>query len=149
VDDEVAREMRATFVIDLALVRSFGRGQKGNKDVKGLHEKQKELLVALALWKIGRLLRGEWRYRTGCDLECESLRLGTGGSAPPVEPKDLASIDIKKYIQAGDFEKPDVTEIYWPAAELYREGDAATAPAAGEEAGGDHEEEGSEDDDES
>jgi CRISPR-associated protein Csb1 len=148
VDDEVAHEIRATFVIDLALVRSFGRGKKGDKDGKGLHDKQKELLVALALWKVGRLLRGEWKYRTGCDLECESLRQGPGDSAPTVDPKALATIGMKTYIGAAEFENPAITEIYWPADELYREGEPPPATGGGAEAGGeeDEEEDGEEDD---
>jgi hypothetical protein len=118
-------------VIDLALVRSFGR------DTKGLRDEQKALLVALALWKIGRLLRAEWRYRTGCDLECESLRQGPGSDAPSLDPTPLANLDMNKYIQAARFEKPEITEIYWPADELFREGEAAAAPGASEGEDGD------------
>lgn len=143
VDDEVASEIRATFVIDLALVRSFGR------DTKGLREEQKALLVALALWKIGRLLRGEWRYRTGCDLECESLRLGTANDAPTVDPRDLAGLDMRRFIEAARFQQPAITEIYWPADELYREGEAAAPAGAGEGKPDEDEGEGGTEDDES
>ncbi len=38
VDEETAREIRATFILDLALLRSYGRGDKG------LNETQKRLL---------------------------------------------------------------------------------------------------------
>jgi CRISPR-associated protein Csb1 len=143
VDDEVAHEIRATFVIDLALVRSFGR------ETKGLKKDQKELLVALALWKVGRLLRGEWRYRTGCDLECESLRQGLSDEAPAVDPKALAAIDMTKYISAAGFASPHITEIYWPADELYREGEAAPAAGGEDREGEEDEEGGGEEDDES
>jgi len=73
VDDATAREIRATFILDLALLRSFGREEKKQDDetaTRGLSNKQKEFLVALALWKIGRILGGPFRYRSGCDLEC-------------------------------------------------------------------------------
>jgi len=51
VDKETAREIRATFVIDLSLIRSFGCGEYGlNKD-------QKQFLLEISLFgKIGRLL---------------------------------------------------------------------------------------------
>lgn len=49
VDKETAREIRATCVIDLSLLRSFGNG------TNGLNDNQKLFLLELALWKIGRL----------------------------------------------------------------------------------------------
>ncbi len=67
VDEETAREIRATFIIDLGLLRSFGGGETGLSDA------QKELLLALALWKIGRLLRKPFRYRSRCDLEVQTM----------------------------------------------------------------------------
>src|SRR5207249_5777512 len=50
VDEETAREIRATFILDLALLRSYGRNGQG------LNEAQKQLLLGLALWKIKQLL---------------------------------------------------------------------------------------------
>ena len=70
VDDAVAREIRATFVLDLDLLRSFGR------NTRGLTEEQKNFLLALALWKIARLLKSPFRYRSGCYLECKDLLKG-------------------------------------------------------------------------
>ncbi|MGH7117371.1 MAG: hypothetical protein ACREE9_23115 [Stellaceae bacterium] len=53
VDDATAGEIRATFILDVALLRSFGRtDKKGESDsakVRGLSERQKEFIVALAL----------------------------------------------------------------------------------------------------
>ncbi|MDZ4829461.1 MAG: hypothetical protein SGJ09_04585, partial [Phycisphaerae bacterium] len=54
VDDATAESIRATFVLDVSLIRSFGR-KRGN-DTLGLSETQQEFLVALALWKIQKLL---------------------------------------------------------------------------------------------
>jgi hypothetical protein len=86
VDEETAREIRATFIIDLALLRSYGRGDNG------LNDKQKKLLLDLALWKIKQLLARPFRYRTQCFLGCERVRieteLGVLEETPPnSEPK--------------------------------------------------------------
>ena len=111
VDEETAGEIVATFVIDLALLRSFGRGDRG------LNGAQKELLLALALWKIERLLRGPFRYRSNCDLELHELRIR--GREESVE---LHAIDIKTAIEKAEFRGPAVTPVYWPAEELFRTG---------------------------
>jgi len=112
VDEETAREIRATFVIDLALVRSFGRINDGSE--LGLNESQKEFLMAFALWKIERLLRAPFRYRSGCHLEATALRRGD---------EDIAlDVDIRAAIKNAKFPAPPVTDVYWPASELYREG---------------------------
>lgn len=52
-----ARQIEATFVLDLALLNSFG-----------LPEAARELLEAVALWEIRTLLDGGLRLRTACDL---------------------------------------------------------------------------------
>ena len=74
-DEETATEIRATFVLDLSLIRSFGR------DTNGLNADQKTFLIAFALWKITELLRrhnvfriqGEIRARLNCELRKEIL----------------------------------------------------------------------------
>ena len=111
VDEETASEIVATFVIDLALLRSFGRGDRG------LNGAQKECLLALALWKIERLLRGPFRYRSNCDLELHELLIR--GHEEPIE---LPAIDIKCAIKKAEFKDPPVTQVYWPAEELFRAG---------------------------
>ena len=65
VDEETAHEIRATFIIDLALLRSYGRGENG------LNNDQKTLLLDFALWKIKQLLARPFRYRTQCFLGCD------------------------------------------------------------------------------
>lgn len=110
VDEETASQIVATFVIDLALLRSFGRGDRG------LNGAQKEFLLALALWKIERLLRGPFRYRSNCDLELHELRIR--GREEPVE---LHTIDIKSAISKVEFSASPV-QVYWPADELFRAG---------------------------
>ena len=112
VDEETASGIIATFVVDLALLRSFGRGDRG------LSKEQKELVLSLALWKIGGLLRGPFRYRTNCDLELHELRV-RGGE----EPVDPPAIDIAAAIERAGIDGPPVTHVYWPADELFRAGD--------------------------
>jgi CRISPR-associated protein Csb1 len=75
VDDATAESIRATFVLDVSLIRSFGRTKKeGDKQTQlGLSEKQQEFLIALALWKIQRLLASPFRFRSGCHLRCTTL----------------------------------------------------------------------------
>ncbi len=127
VDDATASEIRATFVLDVALLRSFGRAD-ANGNVRGLSEKQKEFLVALALWKIDRLLREPFRYRSGCHLERISLRSG--------ERDIVLAANIGESIKAAAFrsqndQAPIVTDIYWPHDELYRvdEDNASSSPS--------------------
>lgn len=113
VDDATAREIRATFVLDLALLQSFGR-----KDELGLGEKQKEFLVALALWKVRCLLATPFRFRSGCQLECVSLKHGKSDAEIEVNMKQaLKDAAFGEAMGGGSV----VTEVYWPADELYRE----------------------------
>ena len=112
VDEETATKIVATFVIDLALLRSFGRGESG------LNDMQKEFLLALALWKIERLLHGPFRYRSNCDLELAELHVL--GSKEAVQ---LPSIDVGAAIKRAGFGASPVTQVYWPAKELFRGAD--------------------------
>lgn len=58
--EEFCGEITAYFTLDLALIRGFGFG-----------EAVEQLLIALALFKIGRFLRDGLRLRTACDLELD------------------------------------------------------------------------------
>ena len=111
VDEETANEIVATFVIDLALLRSFGRG------ADGLYDAQKEFLLTFALWKIERVLREPFRYRSNCDLELDELRVR--GHERSV---DLPGINIQQAIEQAGFCDPRVTQVYWPAEALFRAG---------------------------
>jgi CRISPR-associated protein Csb1 len=124
VDDATAESIRATFVLDVSLIRSFGR-KKGN-DTLGLSETQQEFLVALALWKTRKLLDSPFRFRSGCHLRCATLQ--SGGKDVEVE------IDIETAITNADFSKHPITDVFWPREELYREGQAKDGDnAPGEE----------------
>lgn len=113
VDDATAQTIRATFVFDLSLVLSFGR-KSGDKAL-GLSDKQKEFLVALALWKVQQLLASPFRFRSGCHLQCTGI---TSGDAD-VE----LNVDIKQAITDAGFGADPITDVYWPREELYREGE--------------------------
>lgn len=120
VDDETASEIRATFIFDVALLRSFGRTENGSngEKVRGLSEKQKEFVAALALWKIDRLLRTPFRYRSGCHLELVSLKRGE--QPVVIDPKIKESISTAAFRSSED-PAPVTTDVYWPHDELYRE----------------------------
>jgi CRISPR-associated protein Csb1 len=129
VDDATAQEIRATFILDVALLKSFGRNQNGQPSL-GLTDNQKRFLVALALWKISRLVATPFRFRSGCHLKCQSLRSGDHD----------ATIVPDLQIETAEFRAPGnnqtITDIYWPRQELYQEGEPATPTAANEGAAG-------------
>jgi CRISPR-associated protein Csb1 len=142
VDDETAGEIRATFILDVALLRSFGRTEKKDGSdgemVRGLSEKQKEFVAALALWKIDRLLKTPFRYRSGCHLALVNLKHGQQNVSLDVNIK--AAINSAAFRADGN--QAPVTDIYWPHDELYREGsdNDESGPSSGDN-------NGSEDDD--
>jgi len=119
VDDATAESIRATFVLDVSLIRSFGRKKKdGDKEAQlGLSEPQQAFLVALALWKIQKLLESPFRFRSGCHLRCTTLQS---------DGKDIEiNIDIKDAVTKASFSAQPITDVFWPREELYREGQAA------------------------
>lgn len=124
VDDALAREIRATFILDIDLVRSFGRTEEGR--TLGLTEKQKEFLLALALWKVDRLLAKPFRFRSGCHLRCLALlQPAEDRSAAPIQ----LDVDIRRAIREAEFTtEPRITDLYWPSSELYREADRLGPP---------------------
>jgi CRISPR-associated protein Csb1 len=113
VDKETAREIRATFVIDLSLIRSFGSG------TNGLTNNQKQFLLELALWKIGQLLSRPYRFRSGCDLKLATLVRIENGLASELPPTALQR-DIQTALGSAGFEDPRITQVYWPADELFK-----------------------------
>jgi CRISPR-associated protein Csb1 len=116
VDDATAESIRATFVLDVSLIRSFGRTKKdgGKETRRGLSVEQQEFLVALALWKIQKLLESPFRFRSGCHLRCTTLQ--SGGQDVGLD------VDIKTAISSAGFGEPRITDVFWPREELYREG---------------------------
>jgi hypothetical protein len=93
VDEETAHKIRATFIIDLAMLRSYGRAKNG------LGNDQKKLLLDLALWKIKQLLARPFRYRTQCFLGCESVCVETESGVidqTPPKPESKQGSEIEK-----------------------------------------------------
>jgi CRISPR-associated protein Csb1 len=113
VDEETAKEIRATFIVDLALLRSYGRGELG------LTMAQKRLLLTLAIWKIGRLLDSPFRYRTQCHLKRESVSIVAGEKTVDALP----DVDIKKSIKDCEF-SVGAFAVYYPASKLFKVGES-------------------------
>lgn len=123
VDDATAESIRATFVLDVSLIRSFGR-KKGENTV-GLSEKQQEFLVALALWKIQRLLESPFRFRSGCHLRRTTLK--------SYEQEVEIEVNIAQALKDAGLDKQAVTDVFWPREALYREGEVDPAKSADED----------------
>jgi CRISPR-associated protein Csb1 len=129
VDEETAREIRATFIIDLALLRSYGRNNKG------LDDNQKRLLIGLTFWKLKRLLDQPFRYRSGCYLKCVSVQISPEGTATAHSgwqslPSDFEMAELIEACQFGD---NSVTEVYYPANKLFKLGKGKDAEEASDE----------------
>lgn len=129
VDEETAHEIRATFILDLALLRSYGRGDKG------LNDAQKRLLLELALWKIQRILGQPFRYRTQCHLSCSRVEIST--EKGPVNDS-LPTLNMEQRIIDCNFSRDSISKVYYPANELFKfgkdeEGAEASAEAAEEQ----------------
>lgn len=123
VDDATAESIRATFVLDVSLIQSFGR--KKDENTLGLSEKQQEFLVALALWKIQKLLASPFRFRSGCHLRCNTLKSG--------EQDIEIGVNIKELLKAVGFGEHPITDVFWPREELYREGTSKESGNAADE----------------
>jgi CRISPR-associated protein Csb1 len=100
--DEYCGSITAFFNLDLALIRGFGLGD----DVTNL-------LIAIALFKIQRLLRDGMRLRTACDLEIM-------GDLVVQRPKDFTVPSLNELEEAlpslikkaaGSFVKPSATDL--------------------------------------
>jgi CRISPR-associated protein Csb1 len=136
VDDSTAREIRATFILDVALLRSFGR--VNGQETLGLTATQKEFLVALALWKIRALLSAPFRFRSGCHLQLVSLKQGDNDVVIDV---DIATAIKTAAFRTGKDAGDPVTDIFWPREDLYQEPPEEESAAKG---GQEEEEDGEE-----
>ena len=133
VDEETAREIRATFIVDLALLRSYGRNEHG------LNNAQKRMLLDLAIWKIAQLVGRPFRYRSGCQLTCKSLTLSTESQSGFAT--QIPSVDIEASIRACEFPGDPVTRVYYPASDLFKPSKDEEAEAEVEEERGKEESE--------
>lgn len=121
-DEETATEIRATFVLDLALIRSFGRGNNG------LNAAQKTFLIAFALWKITQLLQNPFSYRSGCDLEFKSLIVNGEDAINKLPEIKIGDYMGKDVFAAESAER--ITKIYWKKEDLFKKAIAKKDAAA-------------------
>ena len=100
----VAREIKAYFNLDLALLRGYGLGDNATK-----------LLIALSLFKIQRFLSTGLRLRTACDLEVDGELTVTRPSGFTVPAEDALLSECKGLIGAcaSLFAQPAITEVEW------------------------------------
>ncbi|MHB1768739.1 MAG: type I-G CRISPR-associated RAMP protein Csb1/Cas7g, partial [Phycisphaerae bacterium] len=117
-----AREIKAYFNLDLALLRGYGLG-----------EGAEHLLLALSLFKIQRFLSTGLRLRTACDLEVDgaiSVARPAGFALPDetsllTECKEL----IARCKADGLFSDPPVTVLEWKPSKKKKSEKVATNAA--------------------
>jgi CRISPR-associated protein Csb1 len=96
-----ARRITAYFNLDLATMRGYGLGEEANR-----------LLVALALYKLLKVLDGGLRLRTACDLEAETINV-TRPAGLTLDGLTLADVEaaLPGLIAACGFDASSVTRI--------------------------------------
>lgn len=106
-EEFVASSITAYFSIDLDQIRGYSLGRPAE-----------DLLVALALFKIGSLLERGLRFRTACDLEVRSISVKrpAGYGMPALgELKEALPGLIRAVHDEGRFAQPRVTEVVYEA----------------------------------
>jgi CRISPR-associated protein Csb1 len=143
VDEETAREIRATFILDLALLRSYGREVGQGRPPLGLTRQQKEFLLAFTLWKVRELLGTTFSYRSGCKLRMQQVSITTDEQAKGGEPllSQLPMIDMRPAITAAAFPAEPITRVYYPFGDLFKPSKEDVSGAPAEEAEPDEESE--------
>lgn len=137
-DEETAQRIQATFLIDLGLLRSYGY------EDQGLNDTQKRLLLIFSIWKIQRMLSAPFRFRSGCHLRCSS-RIFTTDDGSKLNEAEISS-NIAEAIGHCHFGDNPVTDVYYPANELFNpakvpdEQSAAPVEAEGQAETGENEE---------
>jgi CRISPR-associated protein Csb1 len=96
-----ARRITAYFNLDLATMRGYGLGEEANR-----------LLVALALYKLLKVLDGGLRLRTACDLEAETINV-TRPAGLTLDGLALADVEgaLPGLLAACGFDASSVTRI--------------------------------------
>lgn len=116
-DSETARLICATFIIDLALLRSYGN------DGNGLDNNQKRFLLEFSLWKINQLLAKPFRFRSECFLQCSEITISDENGS---YDNELPALDIQAAIAAcnfGDNRDDIITHVYYPSNVLFKVGE--------------------------
>lgn len=99
-----AREMKAFFNLDLALLRGYGLGEEATS-----------LLINLALFKIRRFLTAGLRLRSACDLEVVGELTATRPEGFTIAPESDLLAECKTLIGNCKDLFPDtaITEVNW------------------------------------
>lgn len=100
-----AREIKAYFNLDLALLRGYG-----------LPDEAQRLLIALSLFKIRRFLSTGLRLRTACDLEVDGELTVTRPNDGFSVPDETALLEECKGLIGkceSHFADPAITEVEW------------------------------------
>jgi CRISPR-associated protein Csb1 len=126
-DEETARCIEATFMVDLGLLRSYGHS------TNGLNDAQKRLLLELALWKVQRMLNAPFRFRSGCHLRCVNSSYFNEDGKTEINPTAFG-LNIVAAIRDPNcgFTGNPITDVYYPANELFNPESGTPAPAAAE-----------------
>ncbi len=97
-----ARKLTAFFNFDLATLRGYGLGEHANR-----------LLVALAIFKLLKVLDGGLRLRTACDLEAAAITIKRPAGAKLEASPLLAEIEaaLPQLIAACEFGADAVTQL--------------------------------------
>lgn len=114
-----AREIKASFNLDLALLRGYGLGGDSTK-----------LLIALSLFKVRRFLSTGLRLRTACDLELDGELTATRPTGFTVLPEDALLGECTALIAKckPDFASPPITEVEWKPKGKGKTGEEAQEP---------------------
>lgn len=105
-----AKDIRAYFNLDLALLRGYG-----------LPEQATKLLISLALLKVRRFLAYGLRLRTACDFDCIGDLIVTRPVGFTVPTEEALLKKVQSQIATcgaieGLFAEPRITEVKWEAA---------------------------------
>jgi len=103
-----AREIKAYFNLDLALLRGYGLPDDATK-----------LLIALSLFKVRRFLSTGLRLRTACDLEADGDLTVTRPSGFAIPAEEMLLEECRTQIAAckAHFVEPAITEVTWKQKE--------------------------------
>jgi len=129
----VAKDIRAFFNLDLALLRGYG-----------LPDEASRLLIALSLFKIQRFLSTGLRLRTACDLELQGELMVTRPAGWSVPAEDVLLAECSRLIAVCKpyFADPPVTEVEWkPPAKKAKQQQAGAAEDSDEADAADAEDE--------
>jgi CRISPR-associated protein Csb1 len=120
----VAKEIKAYFNLDLALLHGYGLSDEANK-----------LLLSLSLFKVRRFLSTGLRLRTACDLEVEGDLVVTRPNGFVITDEKVLLDECKELIGKCKplFADPAVTEVEWKPSKKVKGKKAEGEQDAGDE----------------